>query len=91
MSSIPSDPFASTSFPDETPADLVEAMDFFLADAADDLTDIELEELALREQERQLSEEIRRSIALNRQLSGLLAEMGLSGVTIPVLPIALAI
>lgn len=54
MDSVPTldRPFHFDSVPDETPADLAEAMDFFLADADDGLTEADLCELARRHERR---------------------------------------
>lgn len=68
-------PFHPTGLPDETPADLADAMEFFLANQADELSEIELEELALREQERELSAAILAGIDANRAFSAVLAEL----------------
>lgn len=71
----PDRPFHPTGLRDETPADLADAMEFFLANQADELTEIELEELALREQERELSAAILAGIDANRALADAIAEL----------------
>jgi hypothetical protein len=74
-----SNPRDDTPHTTDAPDELSSSMAAFLADVyatPDDLTEAELQELALAEDERLLSDEIHRAIVSTRRLSDVLAELG---------------